>query len=1361
MKRMIVNTFMVLTMVCSLLQGAYAQEVMDIEQPQNQNIIQNDVPQNQDNQNIYSNMIFYNLSLKNWADNQIFNYIVDGWLELTMGPRHNIIFDFVPTDPNYNDFWTWGLFELNLEKAWDLATGAGVIAAVVDTGVYRLHSDIEENIWINEAEANGVLGFDDDANGYVDDIYGYDFGDFDNDPTDTQGHGTFISGIIAAEENNDTGIVGVAFDSKIMGLKVEDSAGDISSIYLPGALEYAADMGARVINISFGGTNNIYKRMAFEYARDAGCILVTSSGNDHGEIDNYPALYDYFITVGSIDSSGNRSDFSEYGDALDFVAPGELIYSLTTSNGYRFGSGTSFACPYVVGVIALLLEQVPTLTRDDVYRRLKFSAKDKGALGWDQYYGWGIIDAFEALSYDWYDTGKVKKYWLAEADAFGGIYYEYYISSNWSKVILDSGAIYEYLDEDYNGQGYGRITKEVRVDGSYNTRLYYQSTENIETIFEYNSQSEILEIRNYYENNSGVLKSKILSVADGNGAVLYEYYLSGFRKKMALENAFIYNYLDEDWQGQGYGRISKEMRTDGTYNLRTYYASTGNLETVIEYDSINTLLQTKVYYENESGVIFSRELTTPDLNGTIYFEYYLSGLRKKLVLETGYIYELMDENWQDRGYGRVFKETRPDGSYNVCTYYASTGNLETVTEYDFENTLLQTKVYYENESGVIFSRELIIPDENSAVYYEYYLSGLPEKMITDIGNIYNYMDEDWDAQGYGRITKEMRPDGTYNLCTYYASTGNLETIIEYDSTNKLLETRVYYENAPGVLFSIARPPSISNFIVYYEYYLSGLKRIVRYRTHRELEYTDEDYQGQGFGQVLKLTRFDGSYSTFEYDEITRYLLTEIEYTVDTQVVQRIEYYNDVNRNMKNKTLTLADVNGALYYTYYNDEFNSVEYMQLATSDAQGNVLYKHTYFEGTNSVHLKYAYPSSLDLPYQEYKIYEYSSSTEKLIKITFIEGVDLPSYPGTISHIEYYDDVSGDFYKEEFFNAGVWFQTIEYWADAVSIKKILRANTPVEGEVLYEEYNEQGSIIQKDTDDKVREISVYRTDGITLSIFYIYYFNDIFWSLKEERVYWFDGITIRRIHYANTAVEGEVITEFFTETTGRLEKREYDNNDIEWFYYWHLTGNLESIDYYNDSTGNWVWYKTEDYWQDGITLKAIFRVDTLAENEVLHQENNEQGNWTWKRYDNQKAQIMQYYEDGVTRMQHEYYNIEDNDDLTWRETDLYWESGNLKQIFRVNTPLEGEIVYEEYDRSGDLSFVQYDNGNVIIYGWFSPGDMLVSELTPPEVVNALYSEYDQMINLKQQQSAGYLLDQGITFTGSMGTTENQLLNAI
>ncbi|GAG03633.1 unnamed protein product, partial [marine sediment metagenome] len=267
--------------------------------------------------------------------------------------------------------------------------------------------------WLNDAEFYGTPGYDDDGNGYVDDIQGWDFYYVGGDPMDGHGHGSHVAGIIAAEGDNGEGIVGVAYDSKVMAVKVLTDSGGSSSSSIAAGIRYAVDMGIKILNCSFGGGYPSSVIDAFQYAYEQGCIVIASAGNDSDVINEYPAKLDYVVTVGSSDVNDVVSWFSDYGSPLDVVAPGEDILSLRAddtdifegTSGYTPGAyfipqyddaakyyrawGTSMSAPYVSGVAALMLSQSPALTYEDFVRRLKFSSVDLGAAGWDDYYGWG------------------------------------------------------------------------------------------------------------------------------------------------------------------------------------------------------------------------------------------------------------------------------------------------------------------------------------------------------------------------------------------------------------------------------------------------------------------------------------------------------------------------------------------------------------------------------------------------------------------------------------------------------------------------------------------------------------------------------------------------------------------------------------------------------------------------------------------------------------------------------------------------------------------------------------------------------------------------------------------------------------
>jgi hypothetical protein len=284
-----------------------------------------------------------------------------------------------PESGNYNDPPGSIDADIDAETAWDIFTGGSdIVVAVIDTGVDYTHRDIDANRWINETEMNGTAGVDDDLNGYVDDIYGYDFSNDDSDPMDDSGHGTHCAGVIAAEGDNGQDIAGICWQSKIMALKFLDTWGYGKTSNAVKAFYYAVTNGADVISNSWGGggDSQILEDVIC-YAADQGVILVAAAGNDYSNTPSYPAYYDAMIAVAATDSLDQKPSFSNYGDWVDIAAPGVDILSLKSSQARSYVgktyetymlilSGTSMACPQVAGACALLLGANPTLTRDEV-----------------------------------------------------------------------------------------------------------------------------------------------------------------------------------------------------------------------------------------------------------------------------------------------------------------------------------------------------------------------------------------------------------------------------------------------------------------------------------------------------------------------------------------------------------------------------------------------------------------------------------------------------------------------------------------------------------------------------------------------------------------------------------------------------------------------------------------------------------------------------------------------------------------------------------------------------------------------------------------------------------------------------------
>ena len=325
-----------------------------------------------------------------------------------------------PSDPLFAD--QWNLYDpntagqnitsdINTLTAWDVTTGdSATVIAILDSGVDLEHPDLASKIWVNADEIpdNGV---DDDNNGQVDDVNGWDFVDDDNRPQDEDGWGTFMAGVATAATNNGIGIAGIAWNTPIMPIRIltRDDVGQATANLddIVAGIRYAVDNGARIIHVgnyiraSFLTAGQLAAlEAAVNEAHDAGALLVAPVG-DLGLADNptvYPAALPAVVGVTATDRNLERLPAAGHGSLVEIAAPGVNLFGVLPEGRYdRVFGGTELAAPHVAGVAALIWAVNPSLTPDQVREFMRDAADDLGAPGYDEFYGFGLLNAAVAL----------------------------------------------------------------------------------------------------------------------------------------------------------------------------------------------------------------------------------------------------------------------------------------------------------------------------------------------------------------------------------------------------------------------------------------------------------------------------------------------------------------------------------------------------------------------------------------------------------------------------------------------------------------------------------------------------------------------------------------------------------------------------------------------------------------------------------------------------------------------------------------------------------------------------------------------------------------------------------------------------
>lgn len=281
----------------------------------------------------------------------------------------------VPNDSLYSEY-QWNLPIIGTDVGWSVSRGTKeIIIAVVDTGVDLDHPDLKGNL-----------------------IQGYNALDEQNPPYDDVGHGTHVAGIISALVNNKQGVAGISWYNRLMPVKVLDSSGAGSAYNVAQGIIWAADHGARVINLSLGNYAEAqFLHDAIKYAFDKDVVLISASGNDNTEQPGYPAAYPEVLAVAATDAHKQKASFSNYGNYIGVTAPGVNIASTYPTSQYAALSGTSMSSPHVAALAGLVRSISPLLRNTEVMDIIRNSAEDLGTRGKDKYYGYGQINVAKAL----------------------------------------------------------------------------------------------------------------------------------------------------------------------------------------------------------------------------------------------------------------------------------------------------------------------------------------------------------------------------------------------------------------------------------------------------------------------------------------------------------------------------------------------------------------------------------------------------------------------------------------------------------------------------------------------------------------------------------------------------------------------------------------------------------------------------------------------------------------------------------------------------------------------------------------------------------------------------------------------------
>lgn len=525
----------------------------------------------------------------------------------------NIIYESCsqPDDPFFDDQWALyqtNDFDIDATDAWDITTGSeDVVIAIVDSGVYYNHPDLADNIWSNKDEiANNSI--DDDGNGFVDDIRGWDFVETDitpilqnpfanicidedyiiedNNPRDAHGHGTHCAGIACAVGNNGKGIAGVCWNCSIMPVRAGfefiffgQAVGVYETDDLVEAINYAADNGADIISMSWGSdsySNAISD--AINYAYSKGCVLVAAAGNENSAGQHYPASYENVISVTATNKRDERWEESNYADSVDVAAPGVEILStiIPTNLFYSKETGTSMACPHVAGIAGLLKSKYPDSSPEMITALIKTGVD---TIQTDKNIGTGRVNAYKALTvkpmFAYLDhipnynnlKGEISIKGSADGDFFQSYKVEYGKGrdpENWELLSSSNTPVFHGELASFN-------TENID-DGAYTIRLNVESNDNTQY-----SDTVLVTVNNVEYQTIYVDDDNTQGPWKGTEENPYRCLQNGIDSASDDETVFVKKgtYLPSSTNGKGSFLIDKKIKLEGEDNRNSIITHSG------------------------------------------------------------------------------------------------------------------------------------------------------------------------------------------------------------------------------------------------------------------------------------------------------------------------------------------------------------------------------------------------------------------------------------------------------------------------------------------------------------------------------------------------------------------------------------------------------------------------------------------------------------------------------------------------------------------------------------------------------------------------------------------------------------------